>query len=297
MNNEVPTPHHDSSPNRGFGSVGFIATLGLVLALFAALMLLRPWEKPPVPDMPKLTEPSAQNDTNMRLYYEQLANACKDKQSEGCCMASVERMRSGNFKLAPQEGCPVGYRPSGVRCIDSYGWCEPVPTDSSTSSAPESSAQQSNFDTSGWKTYRHEKYGFELRYPNDWHLKENNGCNYDLSVVSLSSPETQQEVRKECPDDISIYWYQSIVNVPENRLGATTLEDFIRNNKMISKIGPTELGGIPATEVSWVGNGTYYAILAMKDSNLYEIFFAQADNKSAVTNIEWKILSTFQFIK
>jgi len=28
------------------------------------------------------------------------------------------------------------------------------------------------FDTSNWKTYRDEKYGFELQYPPDWHIEE-----------------------------------------------------------------------------------------------------------------------------
>ncbi len=63
---------------------------------------------------------------NTQNYYNELANVCKAKQSEGCCLASVEAMKASNYRLVPQEGCPVGYQPNMMQCIDSYRWCQPA---------------------------------------------------------------------------------------------------------------------------------------------------------------------------
>lgn len=59
-------------------------------------------------------------------YYDKLAGDCKSKQSESCCLASAEAMKQGGYTLAPQDGCPAGYQPNMMRCIDSYRWCQPT---------------------------------------------------------------------------------------------------------------------------------------------------------------------------
>lgn len=64
--------------------------------------------------------------TNTQSDYAGLANECKKKKSEGCCLASVEAMKKGNYTLIPQKGCPAGYQPDRLLCIDSYGWCQPI---------------------------------------------------------------------------------------------------------------------------------------------------------------------------
>jgi hypothetical protein len=66
------------------------------------------------------------NTSESQNYYEKLANECKSKQSESCCLASVEAMKQGGYTLAPAEGCPAGYQPNMMRCIDSFRWCQPV---------------------------------------------------------------------------------------------------------------------------------------------------------------------------
>ena len=69
-----------------------------------------------------------QNNTTSEAqdYYDKLADECKSKQSENCCLASVEAMKQGGYTLAVQDGCPAGYQPNMMRCIDSFRWCQPV---------------------------------------------------------------------------------------------------------------------------------------------------------------------------
>ena len=51
-----------------------------------------------------------------------------------------------------------------------------------------------SIDTSNWKTYRNEEYGFEVKYPEEWFVKgEKNGISLlsprDLEIISLPNRE------------------------------------------------------------------------------------------------------------
>ncbi|MDO8471814.1 MAG: PsbP-related protein [bacterium] len=150
-----------------------------------------------------------------------------------------------------------------------------------------------------WKTYSNTKYGFSFKYPSDWKMSENGGNNADPSVVSIVSPETQKAPGSS-PDDMSVYYYPSVADEPENKLnklGATTLDDMIKKNSMITKIGSTEIGGVQATDVIWGGLGSYYAILTTKNSHLYKVWFSNTSDKSMLTSVEKQILASFTFTK
>ena len=63
--------------------------------------------------------------------YKVLALECKEKESVGCCMASVKAMEAGQYlldegKTFKETTCPQGFRPDMMKCPDSYRWCVPV---------------------------------------------------------------------------------------------------------------------------------------------------------------------------
>ena len=52
---------------------------------------------------------------------------------------------------------------------------------------------QGNIETADWKTYRNEEYGFEIKYPNDWHFgmaKSNSPIfNFSKESTDVSIPQ------------------------------------------------------------------------------------------------------------
>lgn len=160
-----------------------------------------------------------------------------------------------------------------------------------------------SLDTNDWKTYRNKECGFEIRYPDDWEMRENTGQNSDSSVISLTSPETRTFIEDRATDsscDLSVYYYPSIADEPENKYNhdhAVTLEEMISRNPMIAPVGQIELSGQKATDVVWGGNGAYYTILAIRNSHLYKVQFCRKEYKDTLSVIEMGIIRTFQFLE
>jgi hypothetical protein len=154
--------------------------------------------------------------------------------------------------------------------------------------------------TPGWNTYTAREQGFAFDYPSNWELNRDTS-NSDYPTVSAASPQTKQ-AREEggglySPDspDFSVFYYDSIADEPENHQ-ATTLNDFVKNNQLISVIGQATLGGQQATEVSWGGHGVYYVILAERNNHIYKLWFANVWEKSQLTETHKQIIASFRFI-
>jgi|GEM_PF-2669061 len=69
--------------------------------------------------------PGTQNDvaSHDSSYYNDFAKGCGEN---SCCLSSVDRMRTGNFILAANNGtCPHGLYSNMYKCKGSLTWCEP----------------------------------------------------------------------------------------------------------------------------------------------------------------------------
>jgi hypothetical protein len=156
---------------------------------------------------------------------------------------------------------------------------------------------------SNWKTYRNNEYGYEISYPKDWKLKEEN------ENITMTSPETFKWFEEETArlgrepyapsNDIIIFYYSSVeeeyVN-KANKLGATTLEELIEKDNEINEIGKVQISSIDAVEIIRHGESSDYGILIEKSKHLYEIKFVFKGSREKLSEIEKRILSTFKFI-
>lgn len=167
----------------------------------------------------------------------------------------------------------------------------------------EQSRNEEEIDTSDWKTYKNTRYGYKLKYPKDWVI--------NISVaerITLNSPNNEK-LRSEISngslygegylEDIIFSYYNNLLDEPENKgnnLGATTLEEFIKKNPMISNPEKLDFPDGEEWSVTRGGFGAYYTILYTYNGHLYQIMFGNREKKSDLSKVENKFLSTFQFV-
>jgi hypothetical protein len=110
-------------------------------------------------------------------------------------------------------------------------------------------------DTSKWKLYRNAQYGFEVNYPDTWHINVSEGTTGSTDQPTKKTKVTMIDIRKpHGEDELAVYL---TVGVQENenpqRLSIDDLftHEMNKMNSKPQKSGATTIGGQPAI---WMEN-------------------------------------------
>jgi hypothetical protein len=155
------------------------------------------------------------------------------------------------------------------------------------------SPQVPEIDTSDWKVYRNETFGFEVRYPSNWEVKEDYG---KVSTFDFFGP------RPDLPSDIEDHFTIQIAWAFEDGgKRASNLREWVRNlYPMKITIEDTTIDGYPAV-IAHVPIGSEYTTPGSMIATLrngYVFMFPILDEKDKVGyEIKKAIFSNFKFTK
>lgn len=150
-------------------------------------------------------------------------------------------------------------------------------------------------ETDNWKTYRNEEYGFEFKYPSDWEVSTSTQTviiNSKTNAKKIADFEMRNMDTDAGPrDDIAVL-------LPSDRI-IMNLDEYISYEKdkdFFLDTKPITVGGLSGYDFTEIGFSGVYTILLDSKSNFYEIIFGYRGSRGELSDVENKILSTFNFI-
>ena len=148
-------------------------------------------------------------------------------------------------------------------------------------------------DTSNWKTYRNEAFGFEVKYPEEWIVTVPNKNEYG-EVVSLTSDDTDPKLigaQNQHGDNIVIHFLSNIneeIHLKSLGKKVKNLEEFLSldtNQTEMASIEKIKFYNRPAYVVGKFGLTGHYGIVFESKSGIYEIIF----EKTTLSTSEGKL--------
>lgn len=204
----------------------------------------------------------------------------------------------------------IGGRPIIDPAWGGFEGCAPI------TNAPQSPTPMTNNETANWKTYSNTKYGFEIKYPNDFELYTNVNKMKILSYIPVCNP------------DMAVCLYYSKDNQRDTNFGGAGISvDILKNSGteascLMVKEGEEKTGFITLDGVNfdiYKGGGAtaghleeYFNYRAFKNNYCYQITLRKTetnisnfDPSLGVKEYDWnevmasqeQVLSTFKFTK
>jgi len=180
---------------------------------------------------------------------------------------------------------------------------------------PDASGTCVNEQTKGWQTYRNNEYGFEVKYPTGWGVKDESKLFYAYPSIAIYKLGSQND---SLVTSIAIYPEGWATDLPGGQTAESSIvlkEDISEKTDFLLDNG--DLWAIylrfKSPPETWVDDNFIFASVEIKNEKVYAIKNGQkiydyswgADESSFIEGsinlddrmIEEQILSTFKFIK
>lgn len=183
-----------------------------------------------------------------------------------------------------------------------------TPSPVSTSQIPQPTIPSSSTDeTTRWKTYTNNKYGYSFKYPTDWTLEENEMQGFQ-SIALTKTDNTQEQEQVLLPGDQNAdVIYKIITRVETNPKGYTAKEYLLQNispeslsdyEKNLEEINLNGFPAIKRKEACAPCSGMEVIITLIHRDKIYSLSYgamAHEETHDKFLNTFNQILSTFRF--
>lgn len=161
-------------------------------------------------------------------------------------------------------------------------------------------AQNTSIDTSKWKVYQNAKYGFELKYPDNWHVNLSEGATWPAGRPTQRTEVTMIDVRKPHKEDDPAIYLTVGIQENENPQRLSIDDHFAQQLAKMKdkpeKSGRTTISGQPAI---WMENtnsfGTHHdTFILLHQTNLVSLDYRRQPEFDAIFSA---IVSSFRVLK